>query len=199
MPTRILIEGRPGSGKTTAIRRLAALLHTREAAGFTTEEIRSDGARVGFALETLDGRRAVLAHVSFPGPPRVGRYGVDLRVMAQLALPSLTPPATTPVTPARERVLLRERLVPQERLVPRERLVLIDELGRMELAYPPFQDAVRALFAAEVDVVATVQAQPGPLTDALKRRADVELIRLARAGRDALPAQLAARLEPAAR
>ncbi|MFJ7590592.1 nucleoside-triphosphatase [Streptomyces sp. NPDC097617] len=89
MPTRILLEGRPGAGKTTALRRLAALLPTRAATGFTTEEIRQSGARVGFALETLAGRRQVLAHVDLPGPPRVGKYGVDLGVMERLALPSL--------------------------------------------------------------------------------------------------------------
>ncbi|MGW2250645.1 nucleoside-triphosphatase [Kitasatospora sp. NPDC001660] len=177
MPTRILLEARPGAGKTTAIRRLAGLLRARVAVGFTTEEIRADpdgegrGARVGFALETLAGRRAVLAHVGFPGPPKVGRYGVDLGVMERLALPSLAWTSGTS-------------------------LVLIDELGRMELAYRPFEDAVRALFAADVDVVATVQAQPGPFTDALKRRPDVEVLHLTPANRDALPRRLAARLEP---
>ncbi|MFJ9841287.1 nucleoside-triphosphatase [Kitasatospora sp. NPDC101155] len=168
MPTRILLEGRPGSGKTTAIRRLAALLRARETAGFTTEEIRTGGTRVGFALETLSGERAVLAHVDLPGPPRVGRYGVDLEVMERLALPALAWSART--------------------------LVLVDELGRMELAHRPFEEAVRALFAADVDVVATVQAQHSPFTDALKRRADVEVIHLTRANRDTLPGQLATRL-----
>ncbi|MEV6211620.1 nucleoside-triphosphatase [Kitasatospora sp. NPDC051914] len=171
MPTRILLEGRPGSGKTTAIRRLAALLRTREAVGFTTEEIREGGARVGFALETLMGRRGVLARVGWPGPPRVGRYGVDIGVMERLALPSLA----APLGPGT--------------------LVLIDELGRMELAYSPFRNAVRAVFAADVDVVATVHAQHDPFTDALKRRTDVELIQLTRANRDVLPERLAARLE----
>ncbi|MFF4094030.1 nucleoside-triphosphatase [Streptomyces sp. NPDC001834] len=178
MPTRILLEGRPGSGKTTAIRRLAALLHTRQATGFTTQEIRENGARVGFALETLTGRRAVLAHVDLPGPPRVGRYGVDLEVMERLALPSLSwPPPAPTATPTPGR------------------LVLVDELGKMELAYRPFQDAVRALFAADIDVVATVQAQHNPLTDTLKHRADIELLQVTPANRDTLPQRLAARLE----
>ncbi|WP_308401509.1 nucleoside-triphosphatase [Streptomyces sp. AP-93] len=92
MPTRILLEGRPGVGKTTAIRRLAALLRTREAVGFTTEEIRQAGTRVAFALETLTGRRAVLAHTGFRGGTRVGRYGVDLTVMERLA----SNPSTSP-------------------------------------------------------------------------------------------------------
>ncbi|MFF4607540.1 nucleoside-triphosphatase [Streptomyces sp. NPDC001339] len=175
MPTRILLEGRPGAGKTTVVRRLTALLHTRRVVGFTTEEIRQGGTRTGFALETLeDARRAVLAHVDFPGPPRVGRYGVDLDVMERRALPPLRSAAADPV--------------------PGE-LVLIDELGRMELACSAFQDTVRCLFETDIDIVATVHAKNDPFTDALKRRADIELVEVTRANRDALPEDLAARLE----
>jgi nucleoside-triphosphatase len=174
VPTRILLEARPGAGKTTALRRLAALLPTHAATGFTTEEIRQSGARVGFALETLAGRREVLAHVDLPGPPRVGKYGVDPGVMERLALPSLRPPATEEAT---------------------GRLVLIDELGRMELACTAFRHAVDALFVAEVDVVATVHTHRDPFTDALKRRADIEVVQLTPANRDVLPEELAARLQ----
>ncbi|GGT51141.1 nucleoside triphosphatase [Streptomyces atratus] len=174
MPTRILLEGRPGAGKTTAVRRLAALLPTDVVTGFTTQEIRQSGARVGFALETLAGRREVLAHVDLPGPPRVGKYGVDLGVMERLALPSLQPAGTEEAT---------------------GRLVLIDELGRMELACTAFRHAVDALLVAEVDVVATVHTHRDPFTDALKRRADIEVVQLTPANRDVLPGELAARLQ----
>ncbi|MFF0595015.1 nucleoside-triphosphatase [Streptomyces antibioticus] len=98
VPTRILLEGRPGAGRTTALRRLAVLLPTHAATGFTTQEIRQSGARVGFALETLAGRREVLAHVDLPGPPRVGKYGVDPGVMERLALPWLRPAAAEEAT-----------------------------------------------------------------------------------------------------
>ncbi|MFI9051574.1 nucleoside-triphosphatase [Streptomyces sp. NPDC053427] len=175
MTTRILLEGRPGVGKTTAVRRLAALLRTRRAVGFTTEEIRQGGTRVGFALETLTGGlRGVLAHVDFPGPPRVGRYGVDLDVMERLALPPLRSAAADPA--------------------PGE-LALIDELGRMELACTAFRDTVRCLFASDIDLVATVHAKNDPFTDALKRRAGIELVHVTWANRDELPEALAARLE----
>ncbi|MGW5274071.1 nucleoside-triphosphatase [Streptomyces sp. NPDC004044] len=174
MPTRILLEGRPGVGKTTAIRRLTALLHNRDIVGFTTEEIRQGGARVGFALETAAGNRAVLAHVGFPGPPKVGRYGVDLGVMDRLALPALMAASAHPAP---------------------GQLVLIDELGRMELASASFREAVRSAFEAAIDVVATVHAHSDPFTDPLKQRADIELITVTRANRHALPERLAARLE----
>ncbi|QLE70392.1 hypothetical protein FGW37_01115 [Streptomyces rectiverticillatus] len=182
MPTRILLEGRPGVGKTTAVRRLASLLHTRTPVGFTTEEIREGTARVGFALETLDGRRAVLAHVTFPGPPRVGRYGVDLRVMDELALSALAPLSPGPgpdPTPAP---------------APGD-LALIDELGGMELSSSAFREAVGELLTADIDVVATVHARHDPFTDALKQRPGIELVHVTAQNRDALPGELAARLE----
>ncbi|MGI5143312.1 MULTISPECIES: nucleoside-triphosphatase [unclassified Streptomyces] len=175
MPTRILLEGRPGVGKTTAIRRLATLVRTREVVGFTTEEIRHGGTRVGFALETLTGRRAVLAHVDFPGPPRVGRYGVDLGVMERLALPALEWAATRPAPGP---------------------LVLVDELGRMELACAPLRDTVGSLFRADFDVVATVHVHRDPFTDALKGRHDINVVPITPANRDVLPEELARRLGP---
>ena len=136
--------------------------------GFFTEEIRERRARVGFQIETFVGERGVLAHVDLPGPPRVGKYGVDLEAFERLALPALEPPATG--------------------------ATVIDELGKMELASARFRDAVSALLDAEVPLVATVHAFRHPFTDELKRRPGVELVRLTRANRDELPDALAARL-----
>jgi nucleoside-triphosphatase len=172
VPPRLLLEARPGAGKTTAFRRLAELLREREvpASGFTTEELREGGRRLGFAVESLDGRRATLAHVELPGPPRVGRYGVDLEAFERVALPALD----------------RER----------GGVVLIDELGKMELASERFRSAVEELLERPVPIAATVQAARHPFTDRLKRHPDFELVRLAASNRDALPRQLAERLAP---
>lgn len=160
--TRILLEGRPGSGKTTLARRIVAGLRERDipVAGFTTEEIREAGERVGFAIETVDGERDTLAHVDLPGPPRVGQYGVDLEPLERLAIPALQPAPGT--------------------------LVVIDELGKMELASRAFRDAVEELFASPADVVATVHVFRHPLTDALKARPDVERLQVTAANRDDL-------------
>jgi nucleoside-triphosphatase len=170
VPARLLIEARPGAGKTTAISRLAERLRDDGVAlsGFLTREMRSHGRRVGFEIETFAGDRGLLAHVDLPGPPRVGRYGVDLEEFERLALRSLEAPAS---------------------------VVLIDELGKMELASEPFREAVRNLFDGPLPIVATVHTFRHPFTDALKRRRDVSVVKLTAANRDALPAELAARLE----
>jgi nucleoside-triphosphatase len=168
---KLLLEGRPAAGKTTVAQRVAELLRAagRPVSGFVTTEIRSDGRRSGFAVETLEGKRAVLAHVDFPGPPRVGKYGVELEVIDTLAISSLEQP--------------------QE-----DGVVIIDELGKMELASEAFQDAVRALFDTSVSIVATVQAGGHPFTDALKRRPDIQVLQVTRKNRDQLPDELAGKL-----
>jgi nucleoside-triphosphatase len=167
---RILLEGRPGAGSSVA-RRLADRLgdHGTPVSGFLTEEIRESGKRLGFSLERFGGERGVLAHVDLPGPPRVGRYGVDLATFERLAIPAL------------------EQAGEHE-------VAIIDELGKMELASDGFRDAFAALLDRLVPVVATVQSSSHPFTDALKRRRDIETMRLTTANRDELPELLATRL-----
>ena len=156
-------------GKTTAALRLVDLLTDAgiPVTGFITREIRERRRRLGFGIESLGGESGILAHVDIQGPPRVGKYGVDLEAFERLAIPSLS--ATAGVT-------------------------VIDELGKMELASEGFRQAVSALFAQPQPVVATVHAHRHPFTDALKGRADVETLPVNRKTRDRLPAQLARRL-----
>ena len=167
----MLIEGRPGAGKTTALRRVHELLHRRgtSCAGILTAEIREQGRRVGFSIESLlRGERGTLAHIDLPGPPRVGRYGVSLDELERLALPELCD--------------------------LRADVVLIDELGKMELASAAFAEAVRGLFDNDRPLAATVHVFKHPFTDALKARSDVKLVRLTHANRDELPGWVSAEL-----
>lgn len=163
-----MLEGRPGVGKTTVAVRLGGLLSERgiPLRGFVTEEVREGRRRVGFTVETFAGERATLAHVDFSGPPRVGRYGVDLEAFERVALPALAG-------------------------VREDELVVIDELGKMELASGAFRSAVSELFGGRASVVATVHVARHPFTDALKR--DAEVVRVTQSNRGELPRKIAER------
>jgi nucleoside-triphosphatase len=168
-PVRLLIEARPGAGKTTAIARLSEIL--RDAGvpitGFLTKEMRKSGRRVGFEIETFAGERGLLAHLDIRGSPRVSRYGVDLEEFERLALPALEGKG----------------------------VALIDELGKMELASERFTKAVRELFEGPAPIVATVHTARHPFTDELKRSAGMSTVRLTAANRDRLPGEVAERLQ----
>lgn len=160
-------------GKTTVARRLAEHLHEASVPvrGFVTGEIREGGRRVRFSVASFPGACATLAHVDLPGPPRVGKYGVDLPAFERVALPELAGVGEL------------ERAI-----------VVIDELGKMELASKPFREAVAGLFGRGLALVATVHIFAHPFTDRLKQASEVELIRVTHGNRDQLPADLARRL-----
>jgi nucleoside-triphosphatase len=171
-PPRLLLEGRPGVGKTTVAARLIELLRADglPVTGFVTREVRGErGRRLGFELETADGRRGVLAHVDLSGGPRVGRYGVALDDLERLAVPLL------------ERAHAGS-------------IVVVDELGKMELASARVRDAVAGVLARPLPLVATVHAYRHPFTDAVKRDASVTVVPVTRANRDGLAHELAARV-----
>jgi nucleoside-triphosphatase len=166
----ILITGLPGTGKTTLLVELARRFARLDPAGFYTEEVRERGERRGFRLRSLDGREGVLADVSFHGPHRVGRYGVDLdgfdKFLSALDLPSHTSP-----------------------------LVFIDEIGKMECLSPQFVALTRTLFSSGKTIVATVAMKGEGLMREVKGRPDVYLVEVTRANRHVLPEELTAWLE----
>jgi nucleoside-triphosphatase len=166
-PARVLLlTGLPGVGKTTVMRAVPGLLPGSRLSGFTTEEIREAGRRLGFRGTTLDGHETVIARVSFPGPARVGRYGVDVRAIDELA----------------------RALHPQRGAD----VYLVDEVGKMECLSTAFVDAVRALLAARVRLVATVAIRGGGLIAEVKGHPGAVLWQVTHANRSVLPADVAA-------
>ena len=161
MAQAILLTGPPRVGKTTIIRRVAERLGQR-AGGFYTEEVRSGGERIGFRIVTLDGEEALLSSVHFPGPPRVGKYGVDVATFERVGVQALW------------------------RAIARDQIVVVDEIGKMELFSAAFREAVLAALDSPMPVVGTILSKPHPWADALKARPDVRLIPVTVENRDRL-------------
>jgi nucleoside-triphosphatase len=169
MGQALLLTGRPGVGKTTAIRRVVDRLPAA-AAGFYTQEIRRDGIRLGFEIVTLSGRQAVLAHVDLPKRQRVGRYGVDTGALVQIGVAAI-----------------RQGLASGQ-------LVVIDEIGPMELLSPEFRRAVLEALASPSPVLGTILSRPHPFGDRIKAMPQVSLLTVTLDNRDGLAGQILNRL-----
>jgi len=165
----LLLTGLPGVGKTTVLRKVKDELACQRIRGFLTDEIRSDrGERVGFRIETLEGRAARLASVGLRGP-EVGRYGVDVGALDSVGVPALA---------------LDEGAV-----------YLIDEIGKMECLSRAFTDAIARLLDSPAPVIATVAQRGGGFIAEVKRHPRAELWEVTRANRDAMPGRIVSWLQ----
>jgi len=142
------LSGRPGSGKTTVIKEVLSL-DGRSAGGFYTEEIRVKGVREGFRIITLEGDSAILAHVGISSPYSIGRYGVDIGSIEDVAIPAL-----------------REAISKKD-------ILIIDEVGKMELLSPSFESAVVEVLESGKKVMGTIMLGSHPWVDRLKERPEV--------------------------
>ena len=179
----ILLTGRPGSGKTTLVRRVLQALQA-PAGGFYTRETRGpDGRRTGFELVTLDahdpptrdglGQVTTLAHISIEGAHRVGRYGVDIAALERVGVPAIEAAAAS------------------------GRVVVIDEIGKMELLSVAFQRAVVEVVRRHRLLFGAIMHTPHPFADELKAQPDVTLFDLTEANRDEVRALVEAQLRAA--
>ena len=92
MRKNILLTGKPGTGKTSAIRSIVRELDPSSIAGFWSKEIREDGRRVGFAIETISGKLGTLAHVNLKQGPKVSKYRVNIADIDSIICPYIWTP-----------------------------------------------------------------------------------------------------------
>jgi nucleoside-triphosphatase len=159
MPRRhILVAGPPRCGKSTLIERVVRKLE-RPATGFFTRELRTGDRRVGFAIETLDGKRGILAHQDLRSRYQVGKYGVNLADIDGIAVPSLVPSGP-------------------------EELVVVDEIGKMECLSHLFRDTLIRVLDSSHPVLGSIALKGDRFIQGIKARNDVLLIGLSEANRE---------------
>jgi nucleoside-triphosphatase len=177
----ILLTGRPGIGKTTAIRHVVKTLGNR-AGGFYTREVRAAGRRTGFELvactqlrwATLAGETALLAtrgpDVALDRPAPFGRYRVNLDAIDAVGVPALLD------------------------ALDQGQVVVVDEIGPMEILSPRFRDAILRLLEGDVAVVGTIVLRPQPFADRVKAHPRVTVRHVTRDNRDDLPNRILSEL-----
>jgi nucleoside-triphosphatase len=161
----ILITGLPGTGKTTLLGKAAEELRALHPAGFLTSEIREAGARKGFDLRSLDGRKGLLAHADIASPYRVGKYRVDVEGFEDFL----------------EEIPLLEASVS---------LVIIDEIGKMECFSGLFRNLVEQALDSDKVVLASIALKGGGFIENVKKRDDVRLVELVQRRRETLAEEI---------
>ena len=157
----ILFTGPPGCGKTTLIKKIVEGLPT-PTTGFITKEIREKGKRVGFTINTLDEKEALLAHINVSGQYRVGRYGVVLENIDRIAVPSMIPQT-------------------------QKESVVIDEIGKMECCSSLFKKTVLDVLDMSNVVIGTISLRGDQFIKRIKCRSDVLVVEISEKTRDELP------------
>jgi nucleoside-triphosphatase len=156
----IFLTGAPSSGKTTVIKKLLRHLD-HPAQGFYTEEEINGDRRVGFMMNSLDGRRGYLAHQDINSEFRIRRYGVSIDNIDTIATNSIIPKDDT--------------------------IIILDEIGKMECYSEQFRRmAVRALDSPNI-VIGTVTLGGDEFIKGIKSRDDIEIIEVTASNRNTLP------------
>jgi nucleoside-triphosphatase len=157
----VILTGVPGVGKTTLIEAVARSLGDR-AGGVLTREIREGGRRTGFAIESLDGERRILASRHLKQGPRVGPYRVDVRMLEILGVGAV------------------------RRALERRQALVIDEIGKMELISPAFKAIILVALESDLPTIATMGISAHAFMDGVRKRPDVEIVRVTEVNRGPL-------------
>ena len=204
------MTGQPGSGKTTAVKKLVNFLqsHGKECRGFYTDEVLDPKtkSRIGFDVVTVpDGKRGILSRKAGFGlqtKHKTGLYFVDVNSFEAIALPSLQKTSTrkSPLGPNPKKQKLSDSKKRRESGSHHEHddfIMVLDEIGRMELHSTAFSDLVRDLLGNQSPantgtnrlvgaITAPIYGHRVPFCDEVASRNGVEVHKLTKKTRDAV-------------
>jgi len=153
MKKNILITGIPRSGKSTLLKKIIKSCVNK--VGFITNEVRENGERTGFQVETHAGENAMLASVIFQSAYKVSKYFVDVVSLNSIIL--------------------------KVKDFNKDDLLYLDEIGEMELFSEEFKDLVRKYLDSENICIATIsKVYSNGFIEEIKDREDIEIIEITR-------------------
>jgi len=155
----IFVTGPPGCGKSTVIEKLLARIE-KPATGFFTREIREKSRRTGFSITTLDGKKGILSHENIKMGSKVGKYGVNLHDIDEIAVPSMMPAMAGEI-------------------------VVIDEVGKMECFSLLFRQTLIKVLDSQHPVIGSIAQKGDKFIREIRARDDVLLVPLTKKNRDA--------------
>ena len=131
---KIFITGKPGTGKTTLVLKIAEELKKKglKVGGFFTQDIRVNQERKGFKIKNFEtGEEGILAHVNQPQGPQVSKYRVNIHDLEEIGVKAV------------------------ESAVAKDWIV-VDEIGKMELQSTYFEETIKRLVDSNKNILATV-------------------------------------------
>jgi nucleoside-triphosphatase len=169
---KMLLIGKPKSGKTSLVRKVLNSLKKTTYGGFFSEEIKEKQLRVGFKIVSTDGEERIMADTIHKSPYRISKYNVNLVEFERVALKALTD-------------------------AEKEKdLIIIDEIGKMELFSQKFTTLVEEIFIrGHKKVLATIPVSNIPFINKLRALPDIEVIEVTPENRDQLVEKLIGYLE----
>ena len=159
MVKNIFITGRPGCGKTSLIKEILRELNL-DVDGFYTQEIRDKSERLGFKIQTLEGREGILAHLNIKSPYQVSKYKVNINDLEEIGVKAIL------------------------NSLKENKITVIDEVAKMELLSEKFKKAVIAALNSKNKVLGIIVLKPNPFCDKIKRRKDTQIFYLTRENRE---------------